>query len=106
MRVVSNALLRRVVLGVGPQRVADCALTGPAFDRVVTCEHSLHVPIKNRRPGIHSQREDCAGSRAADAGQRLEACKIIGEYSAVRCADLFGAAVQIAGTGVIAEAGP
>ena len=58
LRIVRNAFLRRVMLGVGPQRVADCALTGPTFDRVVTCKHPLHVAIKNRRPCIHGQRED------------------------------------------------
>ena len=93
LRVISNALLRRVVLGVGPQRIADCALTGPAVYRVVTRQDSLHVAIKNWRPGIHGQREDRAGGRAANAGERLEAGKVMGEYPVVQSANLLGTAV-------------
>src|SRR5690606_24668911 len=48
LRVIGNADLRRVRVGEGPETRLDRALAGPSFDRMVACEHPLHVAVEDR----------------------------------------------------------
>jgi hypothetical protein len=54
-----------------------------------------------------AEREDRAGGRAADAGQRRQRGEVAWEHAAVLVADdLLRGAMQVAGPGVVAEPRP
>ena len=106
LRIVGKAILRRVVLSKGPQPITDRPLTRPTFYRVVSRQYPLDVAVENWRAGIHCQRQNCTGGGSPNTGQSLEPCKIAGENTVERCADLLGAPVQVTRTRVVAEACP
>ena len=77
-------------------------------DRRLNCEepghHPLDIAVHCRFLLVEGDGRDGAGRIGADAGQFAQAVERIGEGAGFR--DRLGAGLEVAGAGVIAEAGP
>ena len=106
LRVVGDALARRVGVGVPPELVRDGRQPGPTSDGVITREHAFDVAVQDRPALAVSLREDRARRGAADAGQRVQIVERRGQLAAVLGDDAARRAPEVASARVIAEAGP
>ncbi|CUJ29983.1 Uncharacterised protein [Achromobacter xylosoxidans] len=93
-------------VGQGPQALLDLAPGGVAGDAEVTGEDALDVAVQDGRALAIGEGGDGGGGRAADAGQGGDGFGAGGEVAIPVARDLLGAAVQVAGAGVVAQAGP
>jgi hypothetical protein len=66
----------------------------------------LHIAVDRRRRLVEGDGANRRRRVAADAGQRQQARLILGEAAAMAAGHGAGASMKIAGTGVIAQAGP
>jgi len=77
-----------------------------ARDGKASCEHPPDVAIEDRRPATKGEDADRRRRRATDSGQARSELRVAGEAAAVVADDGLRAQVQVARTGVVAEAGP
>ena len=75
-------------------------------DRIKPRDDALDIAVDRRRRRIERDGGDGGGGIGADAGQSAKTLFARGELTAVPLDHDAGASVQIAGAGVIAEAGP
>ena len=97
---------RRESFGQRPEPLEDSALSGPTLDAEGTCQHPLHVAVEDRMGLVQGEGEHRTGRGTADAGQCKQGLERRREYAAVQIPDQARRAVEIAGTGVVAEPGP
>jgi len=76
------------------------------FDGEAAGKHSFDIAVKNRRTLAESKNDDCRRRRAADARQAGKRRRIIRKASTILGDQHLRAALQMAGTRVIAKAGP
>jgi hypothetical protein len=73
---------------------------------MVAAQHALDIAVEDGSPHSAAERENGACCRAPDAGKFAEPRDITWEGTLQLVADNDGAAMQIAGPGVIAKTGP
>lgn len=77
--------LRRFGTRIRPQPLFSLARRQTLADHAVTCQHALHIPIKNSARLIRCRAANCCGRRDTNTGKRLQIHKLNGEAAAKRC---------------------
>ena len=92
--------------GLLPQLPFNLLVPCPSFYAAVARQHTLDVAVQYRAAFVEGQRTHGRSSGTADAGQFEYLLELALEYSAMFFHDDPRGAVQIAATGVVAEAAP
>src|SRR5690606_24148039 len=98
---VGGKLLRQL-----PQLAVDGSGAGPAGDGAVPGQHPLDVAVENRRPQAKGDADDGPGCGAANSRELAELVNGGWKAASEVGYHLAGGPVQVAGPGVVAEAGP
>src|SRR5690606_2684267 len=104
--VVGHPGARGVGLGDVPQVGGDLAVPRPAGNGAVAGQHPLDVAVEDGGPLAEGDGENRPRRGAADARQGGEAVEGVGKPAAVFSCDDLGRPGEVAGAGVVAEAGP
>jgi hypothetical protein len=89
-----------------PQGFFDAFFAWILVDTEHTREHAFYIAVHDGGAGADREGGNRGGGRAADAGQVGQQCRVAGKDATVFVGHPFGAGVQVAGTGVVTQAGP
>ncbi len=89
-----------------PEPVEDIGPARPAFDAVVAAQQTADIAVEDGVSLSMGLGQDGAGRAAADSRQCREGIEVLRQLPAVSIDAESGAAMEVAGTGVIAEPGP
>ncbi len=104
--VGGDAVGRRAGVGEGPEASQGVGLADVAFDAEVASDDAPGVAIEDGMSLGAREGEDGAGGRATDAGEGLQGLDVLGDDAGMALDDELGGSMEVAGSGVIAEAGP
>ncbi len=104
--VVGHAPGGSEVIGNLPELVFNSRLFRPASNGEIAGQHSFYIAVQYWRLNTHGKCSDGAGSRAANTGQSLKCIHRVRELPLIVPGDDLCGLVQIAGAGIVAEAGP
>ena len=104
--VITHPFIGCVLLGAGPQLFLNGGGAGPAFHGVEAGEHAFYVAIQDRSAFAGGDGEYGTGGGAADTRQGFQLVHGLWKLAVVVSHHHLGSFVQVAGAGVVAEAGP
>ncbi len=106
LRVVRHAFRRGMGLRQTPQLGEGRGRRNGPRDAVPPREHALDVRVQDRGAAAVALGDDGGGRGPADARQRLDRLRGVGDHAAVLPDDDAGGPVQVPRSGVVAEAAP
>jgi hypothetical protein len=104
--VFALAVLRSQAFGNFPQVFLDGRQSGPALYGEEAGQHPFDVAVEDGGADVHADGGDGSGGGAAYTGQFGQLFDTTGKFATVLFCDYFGAGMQVASAGVVAEAGP
>src|SRR5690554_2814157 len=104
--IVGYPLVGGMGFGAFPESVENRCLARPAWYRVVSGQYPLYVTVQNGCALTKRLGDNGGGCGAANAGEALEGLLVLGKLPVMVRNQLPGGLVQIAGAGIIPQAGP